>query len=55
MHDLHQSLALGVIFLNRASSKVFRAPPTLPRRHTTRIFQVTSASSGGRKATPGGE
>jgi hypothetical protein len=49
------SLALGVSFVNRASSNVFRAPPALPRRQMTRIFQVTSASANGRMTTPGKE
>jgi hypothetical protein len=33
------SLALGVTFVNRASSNAFRAPPALPRRQVTRIFR----------------
>src|SRR5258707_2763999 len=49
------SLALGVNFVNRAFSNAFRAPPALPRRHMTKIFQVTSAFARCKMMTPGGE
>ena len=44
-----------VFLVNRASSNAFRAPPALPRRQVTRIFQVTSSSARGRMTTPGKE
>jgi hypothetical protein len=41
--------------VNSVFSNAFRAPPVLPRRHITKIFQVTSASAMGRMTTPGEE